>query len=94
MVDVLWRRGESDAAIRLEVLWNDLAATHTFSLLCGYAIGNFYKETSKLEEVCHQHTHVLGAQRHPDRRRAPHPRARVALAKARHSRKSQLSSCD
>jgi len=60
MVDVLWRRGESDAAIRLEVLWNDLAAMHTFSLLCGYAIGNFYKETSKLEEVCDQHTHVLG----------------------------------
>jgi len=61
MVDVLWRRGESDAAIRLEVLWNDLAATHSFSLLCGYAIGNFYEETSKLEDVCHQHTQVLGA---------------------------------
>jgi len=60
MVDVLWRRGESDAAIRLEVLWNDLASTHSFSLLCGYAIGNFYKETSRFEEVCHQHTHVLG----------------------------------
>jgi MEDS: MEthanogen/methylotroph, DcmR Sensory domain len=61
MVDVLWRRGETDAAIRLEVLWNDLASTHTFSLLCGYAIGNFYKEASRLEEVCRQHTHVLGA---------------------------------
>ena len=53
--------GETDAAIRLEVLWNELASTHTFSLLCGYAIGNFYKEASRLEEVCRQHTHVLGA---------------------------------
>jgi hypothetical protein len=61
MVDVLWRRGQTDAAIRLEVLWNELANLHTFSLLCGYAIGNFYKETSKIEEVARQHTHVIGA---------------------------------
>jgi hypothetical protein len=60
MVDVLWRRGQADAAIRLEVLWNDLASTHTFSLLCGYAIGNFYKETARIEDVCQQHSHVLG----------------------------------
>ena len=60
MVDVLWRRGQADAAIRLEVLWNDLATMHSFSLLCGYAIGSFYKETSRIEEVCHEHTHVLG----------------------------------
>ena len=60
MVDVLWRRGQTDAAIRLEVLWNELASLHTFSLLCGCAIGNFYKETSKLEDVARQHTHVIG----------------------------------
>jgi len=28
--------------------------------LCGYAIGNFYKETSKIYDVCQQHSHVLG----------------------------------
>jgi hypothetical protein len=60
MVDVLWRRGQTDAAIRLEVLWNELASLHTFSLLCGYAIGNFYKDTSKIEDVARQHTHVIG----------------------------------
>ena len=43
MVDVLWHRGERDAAIRLEFLWNKLAGTQEFSLLCGYAMGNFYK---------------------------------------------------
>ena len=58
MVDVLWKRGQTDAAIRLEVLWNELAAAHPFSLLCGYAIGNFYKQTSKIQDVCHQHTHI------------------------------------
>jgi hypothetical protein len=61
MVDVLWRRGQTDAAIRLEVLWNELASVHTLSLLCGYDIGNFYKEPSKLDEVVRQHTHVIGA---------------------------------
>ena len=43
MVDVLWHCGERDAAIRLEMLWNKLASTQEFSLLCGYAMGNFYK---------------------------------------------------
>ena len=61
MVDVLWQRGQADAAIRLEILWNELASVHTFSLLCGYAIGNFYKETSRIEDVARQHTHVIGA---------------------------------
>ena len=59
MVDVLWKRGNEDAAIRLEVLWNDLAGTHQFQLLCGYSIGNFYKQTSAFERICEQHTHVM-----------------------------------
>ena len=58
MVDVLWKKGKSDAAIRLEVLWNELAERFTFSLLCGYAMGNFYKQTEGFEQVCQQHTHV------------------------------------
>ena len=60
MVDVLWKRGATDAAIRLEVLWNELAAAFSFSLLCGYAMGNFYKQTAGLEQVARQHTHVIG----------------------------------
>ena len=58
MVDVLWKQGRTEAAIRLEVLWNNLAETHAFSLLCGYAIGHFYKETDKYKEVCDLHSHV------------------------------------
>ena len=60
MVDVLWKQGKTEAAVRLEVLWNDLAGTHAFSLLCGYAIGNFYKQTSKYAEVCELHNRVIG----------------------------------
>ena len=58
MVDVLWRDGKRDAAIALELLWNELALKHSFSLLCGYATGNFYKKTS-IPTICSQHTHVL-----------------------------------
>jgi hypothetical protein len=58
MVDVLWKNGEQDAAIRLEVLWNQLASTRAFSLLCGYAMGHFYKD-AEFDDICGQHTHVV-----------------------------------
>jgi hypothetical protein len=60
MVDVLWQKGEHDAAIRLEVLWNQLAQTEGCSLLCAYAIGNFFKAAS-LEDICRQHSHIVSA---------------------------------
>lgn len=61
MVDVLWKRGDRQAAIELEALWNELAARHRFALLCGYAMGNFYKQHDHLglEDVCAQHTEVV-----------------------------------
>ena len=60
MVDVLWKGGQTAAAVRLETLWNQLAGTHQFALLCGYAMGSFYKQTAKLEDVIAQHTRVIG----------------------------------
>ena len=63
MVDLLWQRGNADSAIRLEILWNQLASHYEFSLLCGYAVGPFYKETRdpRYADVCAQHSHVLPA---------------------------------
>jgi MEDS: MEthanogen/methylotroph, DcmR Sensory domain len=59
MVDVLWQQDEHEAAIRLEMLWNQLAQTKSYSLLCGYAMGHFYKDAdAKVDEVCAQHTQV------------------------------------
>jgi hypothetical protein len=58
MVDVLWKNGQDVAAIRLEMLWNKLAATHQFSLLCGYAMGTFYKD-SVIADIHRQHSHVV-----------------------------------
>jgi hypothetical protein len=69
MVDVLWKAGQSDAAIRLEMLWNKLAMQYGFALLCGYAMGNFYKETARFEAVCRQHAYIVP----PEPAALPHP---------------------
>ena len=61
MVDLLWKDGLTTAAVRLEMLWNQLARTHDFSLLCGYSMGNFYKDAA-VEDICAQHSHVLSAE--------------------------------
>ena len=59
MVDVLWKAGQSVAAIKLEMLWNSLSSTQEFSLLCGYAMGNFYKDATGVEEICRHHSHLV-----------------------------------
>jgi signal transduction histidine kinase len=66
MVDLLWKDGNTDGAIRLEELWNDLAASYSFSLLCAYAMGNFYKEShaADFQRICHAHSHVLPTERY------------------------------
>jgi hypothetical protein len=59
MVDVLWRAGHPEAAIQLEVLWNELAMTLDFALLCGYH--QAHVTPLGMVNVCNQHTHVLPA---------------------------------
>lgn len=61
MVDLLWQEGNADGAIRLELLWNHLASAYDFSMLCGYAVGHFYKETERFQEICDQHSNVVSA---------------------------------
>jgi hypothetical protein len=63
MVDLLWQRGERDAAIRLEECWNELVRLQTFSLFCAYRmdaldIGSY---GGPLECVCKAHTHLIPA---------------------------------
>jgi len=57
LVDVLWRDGNIDGALKLEELWNGLLKTHQFSLLCGYAMSAFVAHPA-YAHVCAQHTHV------------------------------------
>jgi signal transduction histidine kinase len=64
MVDVLWRDGNREAAIKLEDLWNELARQHSFSLLCAYALSNFYRESDAdaFRTICQSHEQVLPAE--------------------------------
>jgi len=68
MVNLLWEDGRPDAACRLEALWNDLAAVHPFSLLCGYAMDSFRTgdDSDPFQQVCELHTHVAPSEGYGD----------------------------
>jgi DcmR-like sensory protein len=51
MVNLLWREGRTVAATRLEILWNQLAVTHRFALVCGYSMGSFFKQAELFQDV-------------------------------------------
>jgi len=61
MVDLLWGDSNPEAAIALEEMWNDLASTHTFSLLCAYAIDGFASasDAESFRAICGTHTRVV-----------------------------------
>jgi hypothetical protein len=61
MVDVLWQRGEREAAIRLEEYWNELGRLQTFSLFCAYRLSPLDPASygGPLESVCKTHTHLI-----------------------------------
>jgi PAS domain S-box-containing protein len=64
MVALLWAQGKHEAAIRLEELWNDLAQTQSFSLLCAYPMKGFDDEghASPFSQICKAHSHVRSAE--------------------------------
>ena len=64
MVDVLCRSGQPDAAVKLETLWNELAAKRDFALLCAYQLDVFDRgaQVSPLADVCRLHSHVRPSQ--------------------------------
>lgn len=64
MVMLLWERGQSHAALHLEFLWNQLAAHHTFSLLCAYPLRGFadHTHTQAFQKICSMHTGVKPAE--------------------------------
>lgn len=59
MVGILWAKGETRAALRLEELWNWLMEKHSLSLLCAYPIANLSSEKSHdhMRDISRLHTH-------------------------------------
>jgi signal transduction histidine kinase/CheY-like chemotaxis protein len=64
MVDLLRRKGQSGAALRVEELWNEMARVHPFSLLCGYSLATFSGPQGEeaLMNVCGRHASVFPAE--------------------------------
>jgi PAS domain S-box-containing protein len=64
MVSLLWAEGRHEAAFRLEELWNDLAASHSFSLLCAYPMAGFHDQehSSTFLHICNAHSQVRPAE--------------------------------
>ena len=61
MVALLWDAGQSDAALRLEQLWNQIAQSHSFSLVCAYPLTYFYRQEhgEAFQKICDQHSIVV-----------------------------------
>jgi len=68
MVSLLWDAGLVQAAIEVEVMWNDLGGQYPFSLLCAYPARpvtcSHYLDA--LTEVCRAHTEVTGSPPDPE----------------------------
>lgn len=66
MVALLWLAGRPEAAIALEQMWNDLARSHSFSLLCGYPVGAFKPtQAEQIAELGRTHTQVAPIESFP-----------------------------
>jgi hypothetical protein len=68
MVDLLWKDGNIDGAIAVEELWNELANSYSFSLLCAYAVDDRLKEvqTAAFQRACGKHSGVLPPEQYRD----------------------------
>jgi PAS domain S-box-containing protein len=64
MVAVLWAAGNVEAALKLEQLWNDIAKTHSFSLLCAYPMSAFHREETSepFLKICAEHSAIIPAE--------------------------------
>jgi PAS domain S-box-containing protein len=61
MVALLVAEGNSEGAIQLEKLWNDLAKVHSFALHCAYPMQGFSRQemTESLMTICAEHTEII-----------------------------------
>jgi PAS domain S-box-containing protein len=69
LVALLWAEGKPEEAIRLERLWNDLAKTYSFSLLCAYPVSGFSEEGNMepFLKICEEHSGVVPSESYTGR---------------------------
>lgn len=59
MVNVLWQKGSSEAALELERFWNRLGGQYPLCLFCAYSLDvlNFDLYPKAVSSICHSHSH-------------------------------------
>ena len=64
MVDVLYTRGDADAAIELERLWDELAHRYGFALYCAYDATQFSHDQHRaaFDAICRHHDLIIPVQ--------------------------------
>ena len=57
---LLWAEGKTDAAIRMERLWDEVGKIYEMDILCGYALNSFHGEEDHhiFQSICAEHTAV------------------------------------
>jgi len=57
----LWAAGETRGAMRVEQLWNQLAARQDVDILCAYDVTNFHgdEDCEHIRDLCQEHSFVL-----------------------------------
>jgi len=93
-LNLMWRDGDAEGALRLEACWHRLIKETPFSLMCGYEIANFNRATGHtIGEVCDLHHRAIPAESYDENasrleRRAAvlalQQRAQVAETEVRH----------
>jgi PAS domain-containing protein len=61
MVALLWAEGNSEGAMQLEKLWNELTRAYSFALRCAYPIQGFSRQqmAEPLLRICAEHTGIV-----------------------------------
>jgi hypothetical protein len=63
MVALLWEKGEKQATIELEKLWNKLRDTESFCLFCAYPESSFKYQDESIHTICELHSKVITGSR-------------------------------
>ena len=64
MVALLWAKGQVDATLRLEHLWNKFCAKQAFCLFCAYPQHGFQQDsTESLSHICKAHSKLVAGVR-------------------------------
>jgi DNA-binding NarL/FixJ family response regulator len=58
---LLWERGNTEGAVRLERLWDEIARSYGVQVFCGYPLGIFQGGIGSytFERICAEHSRVL-----------------------------------